>query len=130
MTIIRHSEQKVWKLDRVTHRNIVTPEIGARQMEVWEQFMPDKRGYTPLHYHDVEEVILVLGGDLTATIGDETSEVEAGTTLFIPPKVVHGLRNNSKKIAHLIAVFPTINPNIYEPDGKLAKRAWQREKDR
>jgi quercetin dioxygenase-like cupin family protein len=125
MTIIRHSEQKVWKLDRITHRNIVTAETGARQMEVWEQFMP-VGGYTPLHYHEVEEVILVLEGKLTATIGEESSEVEANTTLFIPPKVVHGFRNNSRKIARLIAFFPAINPNIYEPDGKLAKRPWQR----
>ena len=47
------------------------------------------------HFHNCEETVLVLEGSGFAEVGDETREVTAADTTWIPPEVPHRFRNGS-----------------------------------
>jgi HTH-type transcriptional repressor of puuD len=47
----------------------------------------------PLHTHNVEEAVLVLTGEATVTIGDDTFDVDAGTGTWVPAGVPHRFTN-------------------------------------
>lgn len=47
----------------------------------------------PLHTHNVEESVLVLEGEATAVIGEESFELEAGDATWVPGEVPHRFIN-------------------------------------
>ena len=46
-----------------------------------------------LHRHPYEEVFLILEGEATFTLGDETRVARAGEFLIAPPGVPHAFKN-------------------------------------
>ena len=44
----------------------------------------------PDHHHDEQQIAIVLGGELTFTVGAETRVMHAGDCVVIPPNVEHG----------------------------------------
>ena len=46
-----------------------------------------------LHRHPYEEVFLILEGEATFTLGDETRVARAGDFLIAPPGVPHAFKN-------------------------------------
>lgn len=113
MTIISHQDIPlkigIGTRSRLPSHKIVTAEAGARHCELWEQFM-EPGGEIPVHYHEVEEIITFLSGRVTVTIGEETTVVDADASVFIPPNVLHGFRNDGSETVRLLAFFPTSNP--------------------
>ena len=51
-------------------RIITARTCGAKQMELWEQYMPPG-GVIPLHYHDCEESLTFLSGEVEVILGEE-----------------------------------------------------------
>jgi quercetin dioxygenase-like cupin family protein len=96
-------------------RIITARTCGATQMELWEQYMPPD-GVIPLHYHDCEESITFLSGEVEVTLGEERHRVGADTTLFVPEGALHGVRNVGHEPVRLIAVFPRSSPAILYPE--------------
>ena len=47
-----------------------------------------------LHKHPYDEVLIIQDGRASATVGDETVEVEAGDVVLIPANVPHALTNS------------------------------------
>jgi quercetin dioxygenase-like cupin family protein len=45
---------------------------------------------TPIHHHIEQQIAIVLSGELTLTVGDETKVMRAGDCVVIPPNVRHG----------------------------------------
>ena len=45
---------------------------------------------TPIHHHVEQQIAIVLSGELTLTVGDETRVMHAGDCVVIPPHVPHG----------------------------------------
>jgi quercetin dioxygenase-like cupin family protein len=45
---------------------------------------------TPIHHHVEQQIAIVLSGELTFTVGDETKVMRAGDCAVIPPHVPHG----------------------------------------
>jgi quercetin dioxygenase-like cupin family protein len=45
---------------------------------------------TPMHHHVEQQIAIVLSGELTLTVGDETKVMRAGDCVVIPPNVRHG----------------------------------------
>jgi quercetin dioxygenase-like cupin family protein len=45
---------------------------------------------TPIHHHVEQQIAIVLSGELTLTVGDETKVMRAGDCVVIPPHVPHG----------------------------------------
>jgi quercetin dioxygenase-like cupin family protein len=51
-------------------------------------FEPDAPA--PTHHHVEQQIAIVLSGELTFTVGDETRAMHAGDCVVIPPNVPHG----------------------------------------
>jgi quercetin dioxygenase-like cupin family protein len=61
----------------------------------------------PLHTHTREdETLYVIEGALTAFVGDETIEVEAGSYAALPKNVPHGFSVRSEEVRLLVTLEP------------------------
>jgi quercetin dioxygenase-like cupin family protein len=64
----------------------------------------------PRHCHDrCEEVLYLLRGGLTHSLGDETIEMTAGDTLIVPPGVMHNAMNQGRTDAEMIVAYSNGN---------------------
>jgi quercetin dioxygenase-like cupin family protein len=66
----------------------------------------------PLHTHDVDEAITVMGGVAEARLGDERRRVGPGTTIFVPAGAPHGTVNVGDAPVQIHAVFPATTIEI------------------
>lgn len=57
------------------------------------------------HTDSAEEIILVLSGNVEATMGDETGRLSAGQAALIPAMVPHGVRNIGEETARVVGFF-------------------------
>jgi len=61
----------------------------------------------PIHMHTREdESVYVLAGAITAFVGDQTIEVEAGSYAALPRDVPHGLRVHGDEATLLVTLAP------------------------
>src|SRR3954462_11255412 len=61
----------------------------------------------PIHTHTREdEALYVLEGAITAYVGDETIEVEAGSYAALPKNVPHGLTVRGEEVRLLVTLEP------------------------
>ena len=60
-----------------------------------------------MHSHNVEETVMVLEGEATVVIGDETFEVESGDVTWIPAGVPHYFRNRGEGQMKIYWVYVT-----------------------
>ena len=66
---------------------------------------PGGRHVRELHVHpDAEELIVVMEGIGRLTIGEETSDVEAGDVGYVPPNAEHILTNTGAKMLRALFV--------------------------
>ena len=91
---------------------------------MWEQWI-ESGGYIPLHYHQVEEVLVFLAGEIVLTLSEQTTVVRAPATVVIPAGATHGLRPAGSTRVHLLAFFPTTSPRIMATDGSLRPMPWE-----
>lgn len=59
----------------------------------------------PLHSHPNEQMGMVLAGEVTLTIGQETRKLKKGDAFWVPPNTPHGLAASSEKEAIVLDVF-------------------------
>jgi len=86
-------------------RHLVDERIGAAALFVGEQVVaPGQRVLR--HTHPVEEVLVFVGGEGEATLGDDRVPVGAGVSLHVPPGVVHGFRPTGAEPLRLLVLFP------------------------
>ncbi len=86
-------------------QHLVCRETGSSSIFVGQQWLqPGDRVYR--HSHPCEESLTFLSGSGDATMGDETVEISAGTSLFFPAGLLHGFRNTGTDVMHVIVVFP------------------------
>ena len=118
MPIIQHVALPLEVLPRGRRRILASRDLGAAATYVFEQWLPAE-GYIPLHYHDVEEVVVIMRGELEVTLAGQRQLAAAATTLVIPAGAVHGMRPgpNSGEV-YLLAIFPSVEPKMFLPDGR------------
>ena len=59
----------------------------------------------PLHSHNVEESVLILEGEATAQIDDETYELEVGQATWVPAAVPHRFFNRGDGVMRIYWVY-------------------------
>ena len=65
---------------------------GAPVCFIWVDAPP---GAGPrLHRHPYAEILIVLEGHVTFTVGGQTLECAAGQTVIVPPNTPHAFRNS------------------------------------
>ncbi len=123
MSIVFHDDLPIHEVPRIKTRVLVGAASGAKETAVWQQWIePD--GLIPLHYHDVEEVLVFLTGTIALTIDDQTIAIRAPATVVIPAGQIHGLRPADDVDVQLIAFFPCPSPRIIAPDGTIRPMPW------
>lgn len=124
MPTFLHDSLPMHSVPRIRTRILVGDESGAETTTIWEQWI-EEGGHIPLHYHEVEEVLVILSGSLVLTQGDSTETVTAPATIVIPARQTHGVEFNGSETIHLLAFFPAKNPRIFAVDGSLRPLPWQ-----
>ncbi len=92
-------------------------------MEVWMQTIAPG-AETPIHFHDCEEVIVILSGSGTCRAGEEDFYFSANSTLVIAPNVVHQIGNTSDDDMQLIAALGMAPVRVKTADGAELKLPW------
>ena len=93
MTIVAHDDLEIHAVPRIRTRVLVAANRGAKETAVWEQWI-DEGGCIPLHYHEVEEVLVFLAGEITLT------EAGQSTTIRVPRP-----STQTTGLAHLLSLY-------------------------
>ena len=64
----------------------------------------------PLHTHTMDELIVIVEGQLEVRIDGESHLVGKDHTLVIPPGAEHGFKIVGDQPAQLLVFFPTLEP--------------------
>ena len=64
----------------------------------------------PLHFHEAEELIVILEGTLEVRLGDDLHRVESNHTLVIPAHLPHAFTNVGPGEATILTFFPIPDP--------------------
>ena len=64
----------------------------------------------PLHLHEADELIVILGGTLEVRLGKEVHRVGPDHTLVIPPDTPHWFTSVGPGHAHILGFFPVSDP--------------------
>jgi quercetin dioxygenase-like cupin family protein len=80
------------------------PVVGAKLMVNFVSFAPDT--VAPVHWHDEEQISVVLEGELEFEVGGETRVMRAGEAVVIPPNVPHGARTYDVSCLSVDAFHP------------------------
>lgn len=124
MPVFLHQDVPFHQVPRIKTRVLASGDRGTGETAVWEQWI-DAEGHIPLHYHETEEILVILEGNVSLTIEDETSNVAGPATIVVPPRQVHGMRPLGDSRVHLLAIFPTAKPLIFSPNGSLRPLPWE-----
>ena len=92
-----------WR-DGVETRMYVSSATGSRQLTVFEQWCAPERGAPP-HIHAVEEILRVLAGTTTVTVGKEEALVHAGESVIVPAGAPHSFVNVTDVPLHTLAIL-------------------------
>lgn len=76
---------------------------AAATATVWMELDPG--GVLPEHRDSAEELLLVIEGEVQASIGTETAILREGELGVVPAMVPHGLRNDSAQRARVLGFF-------------------------
>ena len=68
----------------------------------------------PLHTHAIDELIVILSGELEVRIDGETRRVTKDHTLAVPPGAAHGFTVVGEEPVKLLAIFPNMDPYSVE----------------
>src|ERR1700688_275826 len=71
---------------------LATPSLGATDSEVWHSSM-EVGAQTPLHIHDLQEILILTAGMLEVTVDGIPSIGSAPCTIILPPNKQHMLKN-------------------------------------
>jgi mannose-6-phosphate isomerase-like protein (cupin superfamily) len=124
MPILSNDSLETLELPGLRHQTVGGHKQGVKTMEVWLQtFAPGAS--TPVHCHACEEVILILSGSGTCTVGGETVAFGPNSTLVLEPDVVHQIVNTSNEELKMVAALGMAPVRVKTADGAPLPVPWQ-----
>jgi mannose-6-phosphate isomerase-like protein (cupin superfamily) len=123
MPIVKNDELETLELPGLRHQTIGGHKQGVKTMEVWLQTMAPGAA-TPVHCHACEEVILILSGSGTCTVGDKAFTFGPNSTLVLEPDVVHQIVNTSDDEMRLVAALGMAPVRVKTADGAALPVPW------
>lgn len=79
---------------------------------------------TPVHRHDCDEVVTVLRGRARITIEGESTELAAGSSVVIPPNVVHDILSIGDEPLETMATLAMAPVRVETADGLPMPLPW------
>lgn len=123
MPVFDNSKVEKVNFPGIIHQTVAGVTQGAKNMEVWMQ-TAEPNTETPMHYHDCEEIVIVLKGSGNATVDGKTTAFGPDTTIIIPPEVDHQIANTGSEPMSIIAVLSKVSPTTYYLDGRVMSLPW------
>ncbi len=123
MQIIDNAGREKSILPGIEHLTVAGSAQGLEHMSVWQQSMASGCA-TPPHYHDCEEVVLVLEGNGEVQIGDQRYSFGPDTTLVIQPSVPHQIFNTGSVPLKTVAAFSATPVGTFLPHGEWLELPW------
>ncbi len=124
MPVNNNPELQKHFLPGLAHQTLAGRRDGLSKMEVWRQTI-DAGASTPVHRHDCEEVIMILGGRGTCRFEDGSeSPFEADQTLILPPNVVHQICNTGDGKLDIMAVLSMAPVAVETGTGEPLPLPW------
>lgn len=109
MKIIHHKDRPAIEFPeerwRPTLRLAINRSAGSETLSVWLADM-EHHQRTPLHWHDTEEVLMLLEVDGFARVGDEEIKIESQTSVVVPPGTVHAFGMRHGNILKSVSILP------------------------
>ncbi|MCA1630967.1 MAG: cupin domain-containing protein [Acidobacteria bacterium] len=114
--IVRLSDRKSVSTSDRWYRVLVDEEVGSRQVTQFVGSIPP--GRAPDHFHTYEEVLFILCGAGRMWAGATSTEIGAGSCIYLPKRQVHCLENTGDGDLRLLGVFyPAGSPSVrYEKE--------------
>ncbi len=123
MSVKNNSTMQEYSLPGLVHQTLASHNDGLNGTEVWmQQVKPG--GETPIHYHECEEVVVIIKGSGRLSIDGKAIAFASNSTLIIPPAVVHQIVNTGTEDILLIASFSSTPAKVYTPDGEELPLPW------
>jgi mannose-6-phosphate isomerase-like protein (cupin superfamily) len=121
VAVVRRADQEARAAtgDR-SFRVVVDPAVGCRSVTQFVGFVPP--GRAPDHFHQYDEVIYVLAGRGVLHMDGRSTPFGAGSTIHLPPRLIHCLENVGDDLLVVLGVFtPAGSPaDAFYPDGTRA----------
>ncbi len=115
MAVIRANETSDFKLHGYVMRRFIAPSTGANEIMLWLAEM-DIGAESTIHYHDHEEAVMILDGEIQVNMGDVTYVLSAGDAYLVPANIIHQVKNTgSRKYRSIIAML--VNTRFFSPNG-------------
>lgn len=97
------------------------PILGENLMANFVSFEPNV--VAPVHWHDEEQISIVIEGEMEFEIGNEKKVIRRGEAVLIPPNVPHGARTFDSTCLQLDVFNPPRHGllelmGLIGPDGK------------
>ena len=124
MHILDNAAREKCTLPGIDHLTLAGSAQGLAQLSVWQQRMAPGSA-TPPHQHDCEEVVLVLEGSGELHLEGRVLAFGPDSTLVLPPRVPHQIRNTGKVPMVTVAVFSATPVKTFLPDGAALELPWQ-----
>jgi quercetin dioxygenase-like cupin family protein len=86
-------------------RSFIGPDDGVHELFL-EELTFRQGAAIPLHQHPIVEVFVVLEGELTFRLGDQTLVVGPDRTVTIPPNTPHAVVNVDGRVAKAFSAAP------------------------
>jgi quercetin dioxygenase-like cupin family protein len=99
----------------VTRKLTVDKSTGAGAITTGIVYLEPGGTIRP-HTHLIEEAMTLVEGKLKILVGDETTDVEAGTSWHAPGNTIHGARNVGDVVAVLMIAYPGIEVAAFPVD--------------
>lgn len=98
-----------------SYRVLIDERVGCREMTQFVGRIPKSRA--PEHFHEYEEVIVVLGGEGVLHTGEKNAAVGPGSLIFLPRGQRHSLQCTSDEGLRLVGVIhPSGSPAVAYED--------------
>jgi quercetin dioxygenase-like cupin family protein len=124
MSVVREQDAVAHRLHGATFHSFVAPSSGSGELCAWRLEVAAGTVGVP-HRVSREEVLLVLSGELTATIEGTATTVRAGDVVRVPAGARFGLDNVSDGPA-TAWVTTSVGLEATLPDGSSISPPWVR----
>jgi quercetin dioxygenase-like cupin family protein len=103
--ILRKVLGKIPSNSKARVRNFIANSELGTQSDIHENVI-SPGVIVPWHFHETEEIIVVLEGAGECRTEEGTENYSAGDVVILPPRVKHSLRNSGNTLIRQICFFP------------------------